>query len=892
MKSLKMQAALAAVIALATLGGSTAPASAAGEFDKYALESVSASLSSIQAGAHADFSFTFKLAQAENQTYAVTKDVEVHLPPGMIGNPQGVPRCTIGQFGTVATESECPVASQVGVTEVAVGSPFMTLFEPIYNLVPPAEDSGVVARFGFYAVYPTFINVRIDPSDYSLVASIEGAPSAAELMEATTTIWGVPAAPSHDPLRLTPGEAAVGKLPPGGRSAGLPESPFLSNPTDCSLARSLTVTARSYQRPDLPTTMSAPFPQIGGCNKLSFDPSFTAVATNPEAAAPTGLDATLTIPQDETPQGRATSSLRSAVVTLPEGMAINPSAGDGLAACSAAEVGFGTAEPSHCPAAAKLGEVELEVPALEHTLHGDVYQRTPQPGRLFGFWVVADEQGVHLKLPAEIQANPLTGQLTTVFNGIEVLGGLPQVPFSQLRLHVSGGPRAPLASPATCGTYQTQYSLVPWSGRPAVEGSTPMQITQGCGRGGFNPRLEAGTLNHGAGQFSPFAFTLTRKDGEANPQTIALHLPQGFLAKLGGVPLCPEADAASGNCPVGSRIGSLIAAAGVGGVPLWIPQPGKSATAVYLAGPYRGAPYSIVSVVPAQAGPFDLGTVVNRAAIEVDPETALATIKTDALPQMLEGVPVLYRTLHVDIDRPKFTLNPTSCARKKIKAVVIATTGASAEPTDAIQATDCAKLRYSPRLKLSFGGSTKRTGNPAVRAVLTQPRGQANTAAATVILPPGEFIDNAHISTPCTRVQFNQDRCPKASILGRAQAKTPLLAKPLRGPVYFRSNGGARQLPDIVADLHGPIRVTLVGYIDSVKTGPESSSVRTRFLHVPDAPVTRFTMSLFGGKRGLVENSADLCKARRRARVSLAAQNGKVRNFGASIATSCKNNAS
>jgi hypothetical protein len=414
-----------------------------------------------------------------------------------------------------------------------------------------------------------------------------------------------------------------------------------------------------------------------------------------------------------------------------------------------------------------------------------------------------------------------------------------------------------------------------------------MQIANGCGKGGFKPDLVAGTLNYRGGDFSPFVFTLTRQDGEANPKTLAVHLPQGLLAKLGGVPLCPDAAALSGACPVGSRIGSLAAAAGVGGAPLWIPQPGKAPTAVYLAGPYKDAPYSVVSVVPAQAGPFDLGTVVNRAGIYVDPETALATIKTDPLPQILEGVPVAYRTIHVEIDRKQFTLNPTSCARKQIGATVTAANGATAEPTDGFQATDCAKLPYTPKLKLSFKGSTKRTGNPAVHAVLTQKPHQANTKSATVVLPPGEFIDNAHISTPCTRVQFDAGKCPKGSILGHATAKSPLLSKPLRGPVYFRSNGGARELPDLVADLNGQIHITLVGYIDSVKTGPESSRVRTRFAHVPDAPVTKFTMNLFGGKRGLIENSFSLCGSPRRALLQFKAQNGRVRNSNLAIATSC-----
>jgi hypothetical protein len=862
-------------LALAFLGAWAAPASGEDEFDKFAIEAVSASLSDKEAGAHADMTVAIKLTRKGNEPYANAQDIVIELPPGVIGNPQAVPRCTTEQLGSGFESSACPFESQVGMTLVRTTKPFPFVFnEPIYNMVAP-KGTDIVARIGFIAgAYPALVNLRIDPTDYSVIATAEGLPSATGLSEATTTVWGVPAAEVHDEERITPEEAIDGESPPGGRELSAPEVPFLSNPTDCSLQREVVVTARSYQLPDQPSTMSAPFPQINGCGSIKFEPTFTATLTNPEAAAPSGLDTELKIPQNETPQGNATSTMKSARVTLPQGFAINPAAADGLEACSAAQVGFGKNVASNCPDAAKIGTIEAEVPALEETLHGSVYQRSPEPGRLFGLWLVADEQGVHLKLPGRIEANPLSGQLTTIFDGIATLGGLPQVPVAALKLNVFGGPRAPLATPSSCGPYPIDYSFTPWSGKPAVENQAILQVTQGCGKGGFSPKLAAGSLVPSGGKYTPFAFTLTRQDGEANPATIALHMPKGLLAKLAGVPLCPEAAAATGACPAGSRLGSLSAASGVGGAPLWIPQPGKAPPTAYLAGPYKGAPYSVISVVPAQAGPFDLGVVVNRAAIHVDPETALATITTDPLPQILEGVPISYRELRVLVDRPEFTLNPTSCKPKQISATVTAVGGAVATPTDGFQATGCAKLPYRPKLKLAFKGQTKRTGNPAVEARLTQKPGQANTAAATVILPSSQFIDNAHINNPCTRVQFAAEACPPKSVLGTVSAKTPLLDQPLKGKVYFRSNGGERELPDIVADLRGPLRIILVGFIDSVqKKG--TSRVRTRFLGLPDAPVTRFSMSLFGGARGLIENSRNLCKSKPRVEVRLKAQNGR-----------------
>jgi hypothetical protein len=872
-----------AIVALALLGVWVSPAAAADEFDKFAVEAVSASLSDSQAGKHADMTLTVKLTREGNQPYAYARDIEIELPPGVIGNPQAIPRCTVEELGDAPENSACPFESQVGVSRVRTIQPAVGVFkEPVYNMVAP-KGTDIVARLGFIAVgWPAFINIRVDPVDFGLIATAEGLPAASGLSEAVTTIWGVPSDHIHDEDRITPEEVINGEPPAEPREV-TPGGPFLSNPTDCSLSRAVRVTARSYQLPDQPSTKVAAFPQITGCGKLGFAPSFTTALSNPEAAAPTGLDTELTIPQDESPQGLSTSTMKSARVTLPQGFAINPAAADGLQGCSDEQVAYGENVDANCPEAAKIGSIEAVVPALEETLHGAVYQRTPEPGRLFGLWVVADEQGVHLKLPARIEPNPLTGQVTAVFDGIPALGGLPQVPVENLKLNVFGGPRAPLSTPG-CGTYLTQFSFAPWSGRPAAEGTAPMEVTAGCGKGGFAPQIKAGSLNPAAGAYTPFSFTLTRQDGEANPETIALHLPQGLLAKLAGVPLCGEAEAATGACPAASRLGSLTASSGVGGAPLWIPQPGKAPTAAYLAGPYKGGPYSIVSVVPAQAGPFDLGLVVNRAAIQLDPGTSEATVVTDPLPQLLEGVPVSYRTVNVLVDRPEFTLNPTGCKPKRITATVTAAGGGVAQASDGFEALNCAKLPYAPKLKIAFKGQMKRSGNPSVRATLTQKPHQANTAAATVILPGSQFIDNSHINNPCTRVQFAAEACPPKSTLGTVEAKSTLLDQPLKGNLVFRSNGGERELPDIVADLRGQngIRVIQVGFIDSV-----NGRVRTRFLSVPDVPLTKAVFNFFGGKRGLIENSRNLCASKPRVKIRLKAHSGSLSETNPLIGLPC-----
>jgi hypothetical protein len=883
---MRFPSAIAKVAVVLTVAlAATAAQSSAAEFQNYALKSVSTSLSSYQAGAHADFTTAFALTESGGKPYALTRDIEVHLPPGLVGNPQNLPRCTDQQFGSDNRFSACPLGSQVGITEISLGGEAAGFFtEPIYNMVSPGGD--IVARLGFYAgPYPAFINVRVDPVDYSLVATIEGAPAAAELLSAITTLWGVPAASSHDTLRLTPAEAFANQSPPV-REAGIEPTPFLVNPSQCGVARSVTVTARSYQLPEAGSTMSAPLQPMFGCGKLTFEPSLTVVPTSTEAAAPTGVDATLTLPQIETAKSLGTATLRSAVVTLPPGLTINPSAGDGLAACSSEQVGFGTTDVASCPPASKIGTAEIDVPALEHLLNGAVYQRTPEPGHLFRFWLVTDEQGVHLKLPAEIVANPLTGQLQTVFDGVPALGGNPQVPITSLSLHVFGGPRAPLSTPASCGHFKTEYLFTSWSGLAPAQGMTEMVIDSGCGKGGFSPQLQAGTTNPSAGTYSPFSLQLSRRDGEQSPVGVSTTLPPGLLADLGSVEICPDNLAAVGACPESSQVGRLVIAAGVGSSPLIIPQPGKEPTAIYLAGPYRGGPYSLVFKVPAQAGPFDLGTVLVRAAIFVDLRTAAVTVNSDALPQILEGVPVSYRLIDAVIDRPHFTLNPTNCAPLSIEAAVTSANGALAKPVAGFQASNCAALAFKPSLKLSLKGATKRTGHPALKAVVTYPQKgtYANIANARVSLPHSEFLDQGNLDKVCTQPELKTDTCPKTSVYGHAKAWTPLLSKPLQGPVYLGVGFGYK-LPALVADLNGQIRVLLVGKIDT----DAQNGIRSTFETVPDAPVSRFVLEMKGGKRyGLLENSENVCRAAQGANVAFVAQSGKQDDKRIAIANSCK----
>jgi hypothetical protein len=882
---------LAGIVVGLSAGGALATAVSAAPQD-FAVKSVTASESTTQAGAHPDVTFGFGLTTDEtspaeppgiHDPWARLRNGRFDLPPGLIGDPNAVPACTIPQFRSFQSAGEgCPQSTQVGVVRIDLWTFQSQLSEPIYNVVNPNER--YVARLGFYAGNaPFFVNVEVrSASDYGLTATVEGSP-ATPVVDVTTELWGVPAASSHDRQRLTPREAYPGlksESPP--RESSLAPTAFMTNPVTCGVPLSLTVAADSYVTPGQFSTMSAQFPETTGCSRVLFEPTLEVQSTSGRAAGPTGLIATLKVPQSEAPGGLASTDLRGAQVVLPRGMAIDASAADGLAACSAEEVRFGTELPAACPEASKIGTAEFDVPQLSRRINGAIYQRTPEAGHLFRIWLVTDELGVHVKIPGEIHADTSTGQVSSVFVDT------PQVPLRELILRFKSGSHGVLVNPSSCGRYESRYELEPWSGNPAVVGTSPMDISEGCQGAPFAPKLEAGSTDVQAGAFSPFTFTLRREDAEPNVSSIEATLPKGMLAKLAGVPLCPADMAATGNCPSGSRVGTTTVATGAGPTPLWIPQPGKQPTAVYLAGPYKGAPYSLIVKVPAQAGPFDLGTVVTRAGLYVDPFTAVATVKSDPLPQILEGVPVLYRTINIAVDKPEFTLNPTNCSPMKVAANVTAVGGASASPSSQFEVANCGELKFKPRLQLSLKGSMRHAGHPALKAVLTYPSkgAYANIARAQVNLPHSEFIDQGNLNKTCTRPVLLAGNCPKTAIYGKVKAWTPLLEKPLEGPVYLVGGFGYK-LPALVAELNGQIRVLLVGKVDS---GP-NKGIRNTFETVPDAPVSRFVLEMKGGpKYSLLENSEDLCRKTQRASARFTAQNGVVDQLNPKIAVSCPKN--
>jgi hypothetical protein len=887
----------ALVMVVALLSNTAPPARAA--VSDFSFSSVGASLSPTGAGAHPDVTTEFlfngdpsKLdSEGQPAPWGVMRDVSVGLPAGLVGDPAAFPTCSaavLASFSFSATEF-CPTDSQVGVVSPGLWNCCVPgLFsEPLYNLEPPGGD--VVARLGFVAVfYPVFIDVKVDPArDYALTATIVNSPSNADLTGANTTIWGVPTNSSHDALRMTSLETLIctfGSCPPP-RPSGLAQTAFMANPTSCE-PRQVGFSADNYALPGRLVTAAAPLPDLSDCESVPFAPSMSLQPTTRRSSAPSGMEVDLSLPQENitNPSGIRTADLRKAVVKLPEGVAVNASAADGLGSCSEAQIGltsvnpirFNAADPT-CPESSKVGTAKITTPVLADPLEGSLYLakqgENPFNSFLSGY-LVAKGRGIVIKVAGRFNLDPNTGQITAIFDNN------PQQPFSDLQLHFKGGARGVLVMPSACGAYRSHYELTPWSGTAPVSGDSAFTIDQGCDTGGFNPKLTAGSVNPVGGSYSPFVAEVRRADGEQNISGLDVSLARGELAKLAGVPVCPSAQAATGNCPAGSQVGVAKVAVGSGALPLLVPQPGKQPTAIYLAGPYKSAPYSLVVKVPAQAGPFDLGMVITHIGIYVDPKTARVTAKSDSLPQILEGVPVAYRTIHVDIDRPRFTLNPTNCDPMSVDARVTSNQGAVAKPQSRFQVGGCRELGFKPKLQIRLFGETHRGAHPRLRATVVARKGDANIGRAVVSLPHSEFLDQSHIDTVCTRVQFVAEQCPAGSVYGHARATTSLLDRPLEGNVYLRSS--SHELPDLVADLRGQVRVVLDGRIDSINGG-----IRTTFAHVPDVPVSKFTLTMKGGKKGLLNNSANLCRQPNRATANFTGQNGKAHDFRPLLRADC-----
>jgi hypothetical protein len=855
------------------------------------------------------------------------KTLEINQVEGLAGNPTAAPACSRLDFLTPLlmkdgfgspTKSKCADGSVVGTVAATLGGDGSsgTIYSPVYNVEPPP---GAAMEIGFRTgTVPTTIVIGLTEGLAPRVqAAVRNLSQALEIVSTELTLWGVPADPAHDPIRgrcLTEGGDSEGDS----CSAGVAEAPFLTLPRACGGPLATNWEAASWLHPESWVSGdSGSSISVDNCGRLGFAPEITAKPTSVAAQSSSGLDFSLDAAHNEgltNHLGYSNADIEKTVVTLPEGMTVNPSSANGLGVCTEAQLAEMTAftDPGvGCPNASKLGNVEVETPLLEaKILRGSLFLGVPYENRehsLISLYVVIQDPGLGIFIvqPLRVELDPVTGRLVTTAEA------MPLLPFSHFRLHFREGARSPLVTPSVCGSDAVAASLYPSNGAAPVQSTSTFEIISGpeagpCPSGGtppFHPGLEAGTNNNAAGSYSPFNVHLSRTDGEQEITHFSIKLPPGVTGKLAGIPFCSDADVAAArarerqphggqeeldhpSCPQASEVGHTLVGAGVGSILTYVP--GK----VYLAGPYQGSNLSIVAITAAKAGPFDLGTVVIREALKVNPETAEVSVDagtSDPIPHIVNGIPVHLRDIRVYVDRPEFVRNPTNCEPTSTASTVLGSgTDFASEADDRpvtvtsrFQAADCASLGFKPGLKISLKGPTGRAGLPALTAVVTPRAGDANIGKAVVTLPPSEFLEQAHIGNSCTRVQFNSGAgngagCPANSVLGHAVAVTPLLDEPLEGPVFLRSNGGERKLPDLVAALHSTdINIDLVGFIDSLhKKGSDVSQIRTTFAKVPDQPVTRFTLKMSGGKKGLLVNSTNLCKGTHKAISEFTGQNG------------------
>jgi hypothetical protein len=872
------------------------------------------------------------------------KDVGVELPPGFVGDPTAVPRCSYTTF--INPEKVCPNETVIGIANTYVTDDEHVInpgekssidedAQPIYNVVPSV---GVAAEFAFKVagIVPVFLDSTVRTgTDYGINVTAPDLDQGALVYANKVTIWGVPADPRHNNrrgtclrsiLRGSEGGLGEGEDEREGPDEGTgecavqtPVVPLLTNPTACGAPRTAKLSVDSWQEPGNFASQTVTMPPLAGCEKLDFSPTVSVTPDGTAGSTPTGLNVNLHVPQESTenPVGVGEADVKDTTVALPPGVQISPSASDGLQACSDAQIGFTgykelnpttepgvqtpqfTANTPTCPNASKIGNVRIKTPLLEHELTGAAYLAAPQNfagplenpfSSLIAMYIVAEEPaaGVLLKVPGKVTPNQQTGQLVSTFENT------PALPFTDFKLEFYGTDRAPLTTPASCGTATVQASFTPWSGTPAVNPTSSFQIDSGPqveGPAGvetlpcsnplpFKPTLDSGTTNIDAGAFSTLDTTFSREDGQQSLSSVVLHYPNGISGLLNGVKLCVEAQANAGTCGPESEIGETVISVGLGNDPFSVTG-GK----VYITEKYNGAPFGLSIVNPAKAGPFILQEgrpVIVRAKVEVNPTTAALTVTTDppgsphSIPTIIEGIPLQIKHVNVTINRPGFTFNPTNCTPSHVTGTIDSAEGASSPVSIPFQVTNCASLKFEPKFAVSTSGKTSRTKGASLHVDLSYPPGaigkDANIGKIKVDLPKQLPSRLTTLQKACTSAQFeaNPAGCPAASRVGQAKAITPLIPVSLEGPAYFVSYGGAK-FPELVLVLQGyGVTLDVHGETYINKAGITSSTFNT----IPDAPVGSFELTLPEGPDSALAANGNLCKSKLAMPTAFVAQNG------------------
>lgn len=884
-----------------------------------------------QAGSH-PFAMTLSFRLKTSASGALTrneyaKDIAVEFPAGFAGSIVSVPQCPMSRLAVEYVG--CPTSSQVGTVVVKLADELYPA--PVYNMVPSDGGTAELAFPVLIVAQPVIVTVRTD-GDYGIVSMTRNITQFRPFEGLTLTLWGVPADPRHDAERYTPTMGSVGYFGriPGNLSyeaegsegkhfivngkgenvtkhenetddapgepmpAGTPLTAYLTNPTKCggepvqarivgdSWADQGPVNPVNH-RPELsgPGWVTASTPMypggITGCNRLRFNPSISVMPDNSQADSPSGYTIDLRVPQDTEPQDLASPALDNAVATLPQGLAINPGAADGLQACTGDqadpagsagnEIGLGSEAEPACPAASQVGSVELKTPLLPEPLLGQVYLASEHFENHYGVYIVIRGEGLLIKLHSTVVANAVTGQLTATF------ANNPELPFSEFVLHFYGGPRAVFVNPSLCGPATTTTLLDSWASEPGGLGDATPSSTFDVSFDGhgaacpdpqpFAPSFTAGTTSIQAGGFSPLVVSFNRPDADQIVNHVQVTTPPGLLGVITGIPLCGEPQAAQGTCSAGSQIGHVVVGVGSGAAPLYLPVPGQPENPVYLTGPYKGAPYGLAFVIPAVAGPYNLGTVVVRAAVDVNPVTSALTVTSDPLPTIIDGIPIQVKSVNVVIDRPDFIFNPTNCDPMQLSGTATSLQGSSTTISSPFQVTGCGDLKFQPQFTVSTSGHTSRLDGASLDARLSFPAGafgkDANVASVKVELPKQLPSRLTTLQKACPQAVFhsNPGGCPGSSIVGVARASTPILPEALSGPVYFVSQGG-EAFPELIIVLQGDgVRVNLVGntFINE-KTGVTSSTFKT----LPDVPVNSFELYLPEGPYSALAANANLCK--------------------------------
>jgi hypothetical protein len=806
------------------------------------------------------------------------KDLRIALPSGLTGSVLAAPQCRIIEV----VSQTCPARSRIGTLLVNFNESGLVAGAgaiPVYNVVP---EHGYPAEFGAFVPQvqkPAFLYVTARArSDYGLDVTAPDIPAAGELTNAVASIFG------------DPGEMdQVGPSPQA----------LLTNQSACA-PFTTTIAVESWEGPNrLAPPAETPAGSITGCDLLQFRPTFALTPEGGSATAgePSGYAAELQVPQSQSGvEGLAAPDVKSVTVQLPPGLSLNPSAADGLVACPAegpeginiagplsgepgpnGGVEEERAVPGHCPLASQVGTLEATTPALAQPLQGHVYVATPGcggtgqaacsaqdalDGNLFGLYLELEGSGVVIKLRGDVSADPATGLLTASFQQ------LPQQPVSDLKLTLKGGPRAPLANPETCGEAETFSDITPWSTpeTPDAHPNTAFAVT-GCEGLPFAPAFSAGTTNTAGGAYTELGTTITRTDRMQDLGAVQVQTPPGLLGMLSHITVCQEPLAAQTACPASAQIGTVTAGAGAGSHPYWVT--GK----VYATGPYKGAPFGLEFELPAQAGPFNLGTVVTRAALNVNPVTAALTVTSDPLPQIIDGVPLRIQTVNVAVNHSQFIFNPTNCAAQQITGTIASAQGTQARVSTPFAAGDCRNLPFDP----GFTATTRRPAGKADGAELdvkvTSGPGQANIHSVAVALPKQLPSRLKTIQQACLDTTFdaNPAACPPISLIGIARAITPVLSTPVTGPAYLVSHGGAA-FPDLDIVLQGEnTRLDLTGSINISKGGVTSST----FANIPDAPVSSFELQLPEGPRSALATNGSLCAKPLTMPTTIVGQNGR-----------------